>query len=309
MLPEQSLIAKLATTPGPLGWLAKGDWVEIATGLICVGVIWTGPSYGIVLIATGLFFGNLESAFPFRRTNVLHRAWQTDAYHFVISTASSGAAVGVIIATLGPPLRSAAAPHLASVRAQPLALQVVETFLLMDGIDYFFHRLSHALPLLWRFHQVHHTMENLNWLESYRAHPVDKALNGLITVLPIYVLGLWSWPFVLIFFGVVDSINTPWAHGNLKVSLGPLWWVVRNPEFHRWHHARSEVAMNSNFAQMFPIWDIVFGTCHMPRGEAPEAYGLPYATPARYVDQLTMPFRAIPTRPEIPTNIVVANLP
>lgn len=63
------------------------------------------------------------------------------------------------------------------------------------------------------------------------------------------------------------------VHANLNWTFGPLRYVVASPVFHRWHHSDDAAQQATNFAPMFPVWDLVFGTFYMPAGRRPEAFG------------------------------------
>ena len=78
---------------------------------------------------------------------------------------------------------------LQAVGGQPLWLQLVEVFLLADLGFYAVHRLFHAVPALWRIHQVHHSIEDMDWLAGARVHPIDQILTKGASLLPCFALG------------------------------------------------------------------------------------------------------------------------
>ena len=75
------------------------------------------------------------------------------------------------------------------VTAQPLALQFAEALVLADLFAYASHRLFHVLPVLWRFHAIHHSCEQLDWLAASRLHLVDIVVTRAVAFVPLYVMG------------------------------------------------------------------------------------------------------------------------
>jgi sterol desaturase/sphingolipid hydroxylase (fatty acid hydroxylase superfamily) len=175
------------------------------------------------------------------------------------------------------------------VLRQPTWLQVVELIILVDLAHYAVHRLFHAVPFLWRFHAVHHSSRNLDWLATFRVHPFDQILTGVAMMLPVVVFGFS--PLAIAVWSGIYRVHAVLQHANVSLPLGRLGLVVVGPEFHRWHHSDSPEARDKNFAAQFAVWDMIFGTCHLPRATVSEAYGVPDAVPEGYIDQLCYPLR------------------
>src|SRR5690606_32256007 len=76
-----------------------------------------------------------------------------------------------------------------AVSGQPLALQVIEIVVIADLGYYFIHRMFHEVPGLWRFHAVHHSIEDMDWLAASRVHPVDQILTRGVSLIPVLLLG------------------------------------------------------------------------------------------------------------------------
>jgi sterol desaturase/sphingolipid hydroxylase (fatty acid hydroxylase superfamily) len=174
------------------------------------------------------------------------------------------------------------------VTLQPVWLQAVEILILVDFIGYWMHRLLHRRPL-WRFHAVHHASRDLDWLSAARAHPVNEVLIRVAPVVPLVLLG---------FRGDVLAGATPLfglyalvLHANVKWSFGPFRYVLASPTFHRWHHTSEERGLDKNFAGMLPVWDVIFGTFYMPKGEQPSSFGVSESVPRSVLGQLAWPFR------------------
>jgi sterol desaturase/sphingolipid hydroxylase (fatty acid hydroxylase superfamily) len=90
---------------------------------------------------------------------------------------------------------------------------------------------------------------------------------------------------------VVRLVTGLWAHLNVRWRLRALQPIVLTPEFHHWHHANEPEAINTNFAGLLPVWDIMFGTYRMPADRRPQVYGISEAMPATMAGQLASPFR------------------
>jgi len=81
-------------------------------------------------------------------------------------------------------------------------------------------------------------------------------------------------------------------HANVGWSFGPLRYAIASPLFHRWHHTTEEQGLNRNFAPLFPLIDIAFGTFHMPQGQRPTFLGtIATNVPQSFLGQLVFPFR------------------
>lgn len=154
--------------------------------------------------------------------------------------------------------------------AQPPWLQAAEVLFLTDGLGYWMHRLFHHRSL-WAFHAVHHGSEQLDWLASVRLHPVNEALMRIAQLAPLVLLGFD--PRVLAASVPVFTLYALMLHANVTWSFGPLKYVIATPAFHRWHHATDADALDKNFAGLFPMWDMLFGTFHLPE-RTPERFGV-----------------------------------
>jgi sterol desaturase/sphingolipid hydroxylase (fatty acid hydroxylase superfamily) len=166
---------------------------------------------------------------------------------------------------------------------------------------YWGHRLSHEIPLLWRFHAVHHSARQMDFLVNNRGHPVDLVVSRLFTLTPIYMLGIAN-PLSAsdnILAILVLAVSANWSyliHANVRWRLGKLEWVITSPAFHHWHHTRTG-AVNHNYSTMLPWMDRIFGTHHLPRGEWPEDYGITAKMPETLPEQLVYPLFSQPPVP------------
>jgi len=157
--------------------------------------------------------------------------------------------------------------------AWPLAAQVALAGVLSEGTSYWQHRLSHRVPLLWRFHVLHHQGERLNLMRTGRFHFLDIAPGAFLSFAPLVVLhapGTMSvWVASLAgAFGVLE-------HANVRMRT-PRWldFIVCTPAVHRHHHSRDALASDSNFGTLTMLFDVLFGTFQRPRPDGPKAVGV-----------------------------------
>jgi sterol desaturase/sphingolipid hydroxylase (fatty acid hydroxylase superfamily) len=160
----------------------------------------------------------------------------------------------------------------------PLGAKLAAAFVIGEIGFYWGHRWSHEVPLLWRFHAVHHRPEGLDWLINTRAHPIDLVFGRLCGLVPIYLLGLagrgaGESNLPAIVFVLVGTIWGFFLHANVRWRLGPVEHLLASPRFHHWHHVR-EGPIDRNYASMLPVMDRLFGTLHLPGKSWPEAYGI-----------------------------------
>jgi sterol desaturase/sphingolipid hydroxylase (fatty acid hydroxylase superfamily) len=114
-------------------------------------------------------------------------------------------------------------------------------------------------------------------------------LARIITAGPIVALG-----YNVSAVAAFTAFTTFYAitlHANLRWTYGPLRYAIASPAFHRWHHTCAVEGQDKNFAGFLPVWDLMFGTFHMPRGRQPELFGVADPVPGGLIGQLVYPFR------------------
>ena len=163
---------------------------------------------------------------------------------------------------------------------------------LFDLAIYWAHRWSHEVPALWRFHTIHHSPRHLDWVSGFHVHPADGAI-----VAPPFVLLLAAGfsPRLAGALAVVQLALGLFLHANVGWRWRPLHRVVITPEFHHWHHANERDAHHSNYSAFLPVWDLLFGTYHMPAHRRPCVYGIDEPLPDGLLAQLAHPLRGLPS--------------
>ena len=247
----------------------------------------------VILSAVFFVLQKLFPSVPGQR--VFRRGFLTDAVYWmftpfvtrVITPVAVGIALIPIALANGIDLKDLAKGH-GAIGAQPLWLQAIEIFVLGDFIGYWQHRWFHG-GWRWPFHAVHHSSQDLDWLSSVRLHPVNDALSRILQAVPVVALGFnVAAVAAFTFFTTLYAIT---LHANLNWTYGPLRYVIASPAFHRWHHTSAEEGRDKNFAGFFPLWDLLFGTFYMPKGEQPQVFGVEDPVPAGLLGQLIYPFR------------------
>jgi sterol desaturase/sphingolipid hydroxylase (fatty acid hydroxylase superfamily) len=171
----------------------------------------------------------------------------------------------------------------------PLWLQAILFLVVSDFMLYWSHRIFHDGGF-WKYHAVHHSSEEIEWISAARFHPVNLLLGTIAVDVILLMAGIS--PNVMIWVGPFNTFHSAFVHANLNWTLGPFKYVLASPVFHRWHHTPVEEGGNTNFAGSFPIWDVMFGTFRMPEGRLPDNYGKDETKmPAEFVGQVAFPFR------------------
>jgi sterol desaturase/sphingolipid hydroxylase (fatty acid hydroxylase superfamily) len=143
----------------------------------------------------------------------------------------------------------------------PSWIKILVTVVFMDFMLYVWHLLNHIMPLLWRFHRVHHSDLNMDVSSATRFHIGELAISAVIKICIIFFLGA-SYLGVLIFESAV-LLCTQFHHSSLKVPkwFETLWWILFvPPSMHRIHHSVIIKERDTNYGAIFSIWDRILGT-------------------------------------------------
>lgn len=173
------------------------------------------------------------------------------------------------------------------IKEWPVWLQAILATIIADIGFYLAHRAFHSVPFLWRFHAVHHSIEELDCIATHRVHPVDQILTKTASLVPLFALGFSAAGIAA--YALIYQLQSLLVHSNLKVEFGPLRWLLASPHFHHWHHANQQEAYDKNFAGQIPLLDWLGGTLFMP-DRMPTRYGTDAPVPDAYHRQLLYPF-------------------
>jgi sterol desaturase/sphingolipid hydroxylase (fatty acid hydroxylase superfamily) len=143
----------------------------------------------------------------------------------------------------------------------PLWLKVIVGVMCLDLTSYWFHRLAHASPLLWRLHRVHHSDTKMDTSTFFRAHPLEVIVFGTASIVGCVIFGI-SLPILGVYFIVLLPFLIG-EHANIQLSE----WtdkvfgkVFITPNIHKVHHEQNQYYTDSNFADIFIFWDKIFKT-------------------------------------------------
>jgi len=200
-----------------------------------------------------------------RRANLAMTA-QTLIFNFMLTAAAAAAALAM-------PLRS---PALMTRAGMPAPVQFVVGMLLLDfSFGYFAHRVLHAVPFMWRFHQVHHSDSFVDVTTTYRNHPGEHVWRFISILVPTWAFGIPASAVVV--YRLLSSINGVLEHANLRVrprldAALSRFWVT--PNMHKVHHSRAVEETDSNYGNLLSVYDRALGTFSPTHRALSVVYGL-----------------------------------
>lgn len=280
-------IAGLALATLALALGAGGVEIEHpGESTVYIGLDW----FVLGVLSTAALFVPLERAFALRREQGPFRhGWLTDTQYFFMSHALVQLMSVLVLApavALGDALAVPAFQR--AVQALPLLVQFALCVLLADLAQYWVHRAFHAVPWLWRFHEVHHSAERMDWIAGSRLHLVDVVVTRGLVLLPLVVAG-FDQRAVFAYLALV-SFHAVFIHANFAPCARWLERWIAMPRFHHWHHALDAEAVDRNFAVHLPMLDRWFGTHYLPADAWPQGYGVSgVRAPDGYFRQLLWP--------------------
>jgi sterol desaturase/sphingolipid hydroxylase (fatty acid hydroxylase superfamily) len=239
----------------------------------------------VAIAALFVLFVPLERLFALRRQRVLRRGLGTDLIHLFVNGSLVTVGTIVLVALVAVPFLPIRDLDLEASLPVGVAIPIAVVLVLVG--QYWGHRLTHRVPFLWRFHAVHHSIDEMDWVASGRLHPLDSAFTQAFTVLPLFVLGYD--PGIFVGVSVFVTLLALFQHANVRLRFPVVRWVVNTPEWHHWHHAADAQARDKNFG--VPVVDLLFGTAYLPKDRRPAAYGIPDPVPrGSYLKHLAYPF-------------------
>jgi sterol desaturase/sphingolipid hydroxylase (fatty acid hydroxylase superfamily) len=279
------------TVTGPASQIGvSGAVLAVLTALVVLAALSVRSNIVFGLAILAVIFIPLERLFALRPRRVLRRGWRTDLVHYLVNGAALKVGLVVSVVAAGSVLRAfVPAPLRLGIAASPTSVQIVAGFAITTVGGYAGHRAAHEVPLLWRFHRVHHSIRDMDWLAANHLHPLDETFGRSAAVLPLYALGFGR--VSLGAFVILITVQAIFIHANLRMNFDPLRWLIATPQFHHWHHAREPQAYNTNYAGEFPVLDALFGTLYLPADRWPAQYGIDDVEPTGYLRQLAWPLR------------------
>jgi sterol desaturase/sphingolipid hydroxylase (fatty acid hydroxylase superfamily) len=139
--------------------------------------------------------------------------------------------------------------------------------ILLDFVDYLYHRASHAFNWWWQLHALHHSQTVMTAWSDNRNNILDDIMRATFMAFFALLFGVSPGQFIMLI--ALSQFIQSWQHANIKVHLGPAKYLLVSPIFHRMHHAvgygheaidKPGVLGGCNFGILFPWWDMLFGT-------------------------------------------------
>jgi sterol desaturase/sphingolipid hydroxylase (fatty acid hydroxylase superfamily) len=218
------------------------------------------PLIPVVIIVSLTIFMSLETIFPYMQMSRYRKKqkWHNIGnilFTFVINALLSGVVAYTI--TLGTREKFGLLYHL----HLPAMASFVIGILLTDLNSYVAHRLYHRVPLFWRFHRVHHSDVELDASSALRLHPFEFVFQAATqaTVLPLLGVSNASLVVYTVFalpLFIINHCNIRFPEWYLKYAS----WIIVTPDWHRIHHSSYQPETDSNFSDVFTIWDRLFST-------------------------------------------------
>jgi len=231
---------------GRLESVLTAGWAELAA-----------PALIALVAGTGI----CEQIWPAEPRPVLARGHVQDACYLVLH----GLAVIPLMTLLSVGAAALIGDHarwieLRLTQRWPVWLLVPVTIVAMDGANWLAHYADHRLGLLWRFHALHHSQEELSVLTSFRAHPLMHTTGFVLATIPVVALmpGRAIAPVLITVYVCIGTLQ----HANLRWTFGPAGRVIVSPAYHRLHHAREDQSIN--LGVVLTIWDVLARRARFP---------------------------------------------
>jgi len=245
---------------GTLEWTLKSILFEVP--------YYENYFWGLTIIS--LFVWLLEMAFPWRKRQSMFRQdfWMDGFYmffnFFIFSIAISGIykLLSVFFLDIGITTKSLSLLHIAN---WPMWSQLLVFFIILDFVQWFTHILLHKFPILWRYHQVHHSVKEMGFAAHLRYHWMENLLYKPLKTFAVMILGGFEPEQAYIVHFLAITIGH-FNHSNIKITWGPLKYILNNPVMHLYHHAYTlpEGKYGVNFGISLSLWDYIFKTHYIP---------------------------------------------
>ncbi len=279
-----------APTLPPVGGWKKAIFLRLLATIIIGSGVFISLEGVTIVIFLFIVVVPFERLFPrqkhqrFKRPHLdLDIGYAMAAPFLNILALGVGIFVGVVSLAWIPGLLIA--PYVAMI---PSPYKLIAGILLFDMTTYWAHRFYHEVPILWKFHSIHHSTEHMDWVSGFRGHPFD---GTLIVPAIVFLLAAGFETEQIGFLAIFQIVFGLFLHANVRFRFKIFDRFIMTPEFHHWHHSNEEDAIWSNYSTFLPLWDMLFGTYFMPKGDRrPQIYGVDEIVPMTMAEQLKYPF-------------------
>lgn len=251
------------------------------------------------LIAISLLVWSLELLFPWRKDQAVFRKdfWLDGFYmffnFFVFSIVISGVyeLLSLFFNNLGISHQSLT---ILSISDFPKWLQLLVFFIILDFVQWFTHVLLHKFSFFWRFHKIHHSVKEMGFAAHLRYHWMENILYKPLKTIGVMILGGFEpeQAYIVHFLSIaIGHFN----HSNIKITWGPLKYILNNPVMHLYHHAYvlPKNSFGVNFGISLSLWDYIFKTNYIPEDSGTVKIGFPgdENVPKSFLGQLLYGFK------------------
>ncbi len=258
-------------------------------------------NYFYWLIGVSLFFFIWEILRPwYKRQTIVWQDFGLDTVYmffnfFIFSLIGYHAVSNVAVEAFNDFLAIFGITNLVAIEINswPVWGQLALMFVLRDFIQWNVHRWLHSVPILWEFHKVHHSAKELGFATHLRFHWMETIVYRTIEYIPLAMIGFGIQQFFMVH--IIALVIGHFNHSNIYVPLGPLKYIINNPQFHKWHHVKDipeRKQYGINFALSLSLWDYLFGTAEEPYSGRDIEIGYPgdEEMPKTFWSQLLYPF-------------------
>ncbi|TSE03205.1 sterol desaturase family protein [Aquimarina algiphila] len=229
---------------------------------------YTNYFWGIIIIS--LLVWGLEIIFPWRKNqSIFRKDFWIDGFYmffnfFIFSIAISGfyKLLEVLFNDIHITSKSLA---IIEISDWPLWTQLLIFFILLDFVQWFTHILLHKYSFLWKYHQVHHSTKEMGFAAHLRYHWMENILYKPLKTFAVMILGGFEPEQAYIVHFLAITIGH-FNHSNIKITWGPLKYLINNPVMHLYHHSYKlpEGRFGVNFGISSSLWDYIFKTNYIP---------------------------------------------
>lgn len=146
--------------------------------------------------------------------------------------------------------------------SMPILVFIIVGLMLLDLVGaYFIHFIEHKIKWMWRFHMVHHADTHVDTTTANRHHPGESIFRAIFTIIGVFICGAPIW--LVMMYQSLSAVLSQFNHANFRL---PLWidnaisWIIVSPNMHKIHHHYLRPQTDSNYGNIFSVWDRIFKT-------------------------------------------------
>ncbi|WP_072990583.1 sterol desaturase family protein [Pseudozobellia thermophila] len=287
---EKYMDSFLRAIEGTASWTWKSIIFEVPW--------YTNYFWGIVVLSVAVWL--LEILFPWRKDQAVFRKdFWLDAFYiffnfFIFAIVISGfyKLLETLFLDVGISMDGLAIVDLTSL---PSWAQLLIFFLVLDFVQWFTHVLLHRYEFLWQFHKIHHSVKEMGFAAHMRYHWMENVLYKPLKTFGVMILGGFEpeQAYIVHFSAIaIGHLN----HANIKITWGPLKYLLNNSVMHLYHHAYAlpeNHRYGVNFGISLSLWDYLFKTDFIPEdsGKVPLGFEGDDEVPKHFWGQLLYGFR------------------